>query len=302
MNKNLKNFFLVLLLGIPFVWGMNVVQKNLEEYFTAQLSQPFQEMTFVSIPATTPKPALELEANAAILIKVSAGGKEKVLYQKNVEESLPIASLTKLMSAVIVLENPDDYQFSKVVKVSARAAAQDDVPKYSNLKKGESFSVGTLLNLMLIYSSNDAAFALSEVIGTEKFVEQMNQKAVSLSLDNTRFFNPTGLDNTDHSSNYSSAGDLVKISQYILKEHPLIFDISLKKGLYPVENGITTFNLLENQIIIGGKTGYTKQAGGCMTLVFKDENEDIFIGVILGTQSIESRHTEMQKLIDWLNI
>jgi len=303
--KGLKFFLIAFLLSLPFWWGINVLKENLEDAFYAQISQPFQEMSFVKVPEKPQKPNLDLQTKAAISVKINEVGREKILFRKNIDQPLPIASLTKLMTAVIVLENSEDDSLSKKVIVSPKAASQEDVPVFGNLKSGDKLSVKKLLELMLIYSSNDAAWALFEVIGQEYFVEKMNQKAEILGLENTHFVNPTGLDpenllyNLDNLDyfNYSTARDLVKLAQYILKEHPLIFEISRKEPLYLIKDGI--FDLFLTQKVIGGKTGYTDEAGGCILFVFKNDEGNLFINVILGTPSASARIAEMQKLIDY---
>jgi len=305
MTKNIKIFLITLILSLPFWWGINVLKENLESSFYAQISQPLQDMSFVKIPEKPQKPNLDLQTKAAISVKINEVGREKILFRKNIDQPLPIASLTKLMTAVIVLENSEDDSLSKKVIVSPKAASQEDVPVFGNLKSGDKLSVKKLLELMLIYSSNDAAGALFEVIGQEYFVEKMNQKAEILGLENTHFVNPTGLDpenllyNLDNLDyfNYSTARDLVKLAQYILKEHPLIFEISRKEPLYLIKDGI--FDLFLTQKVIGGKTGYTDEAGGCILFVFKNDEGNLFINVILGTPSASARIAEMQKLIDY---
>jgi len=303
--KGLKFFLIAFILSLPFWWGINALTNHLENYFYAQISQPFQEMSFVKVPEKPQKPNLDLQTKAAISVKINEVGREKILFRKNIDQPLPIASLTKLMTAVIVLENSEDDSLSKKVIVSPKAASQEDVPVFGNLKSGDKLSVKKLLELMLIYSSNDAAWALFEVIGQEYFVEKMNQKAEILGLENTHFVNPTGLDpenllyNLDNLDyfNYSTARDLVKLAQYILKEHPLIFEISRKEPLYLIKDGI--FDLFLTQKVIGGKTGYTDEAGGCILFVFKNDEGNLFINVILGTPSASARIAEMQKLIDY---
>jgi len=303
--KGLKFFLIAFILSLPFWWGINALTNHLENYFYAQISQPFQEMSFVKVPEKPQKPNLDLQTKAAISVKINEVGREKILFRKNIDQPLPIASLTKLMTAVIVLENSEDDSLSKKVIVSPKAASQEDVPVFGNLKSGDKLSVKKLLELMLIYSSNDAAWALFEVIGQEYFVEKMNQKAEILGLENTHFVNPTGLDpenllyNLDNLDyfNYSTARDLVKLAQYILKEHPLIFEISIQEPLYKIKDGI--FDLFLTQEVIGGKTGYTDEAGGCILFVFKNDEGNLFINVILGTPSASARIAEMQKLIDY---
>jgi len=308
MTKGIKFLLIAVLFSLPFWYGINLFQENLEKFFYAQISQPFQNIVEVKIPEKPQKPNLDLQARAAISVKINKAGREIILFKKNINQPFPIASLTKLITAIIILEDKN-YDLEKSCTISEKAANQENVPNYGNLdsEKGKKFKVKDLLDLMLIYSSNDAAWALSEVIGVDQFVLKMNQKARDLGLESTHFINPTGLDpdelHYDSATlpylNYSSASNLVKISQYILKEHPLIFEISLKKPLYLVQDGI--FDLFLTQEVIGGKTGYTDEAGGCIIFIFKDARGNLFINVILGAPSSAARIEEMQKLIDWIN-
>jgi len=301
----LKILLISFVLSLPFWWGINIFQENLENYFYAQISQPLEDIVVVKIPP--PKPKLDLQAKAAISVKLNESGAEKIIFNKNINQPLPIASLTKLMTAVIVLENYDLE--NTLITISKTAANQENVPNYGNLDKeiGKKFTLEQLLELMLIYSSNDAAWALSEVIGVPNFLEKMNQKANDLGLENTNFINPHGLDPENlhydpsviNFYNYSTARDLVKLAQYILKEHPVIFEISHKAPLYSIKDGI--FDLFLTQEVIGGKTGYTDEAGGCIIFIFKNERGSFFVNLILGAPSSSARITEMQKLIDWIN-
>lgn len=325
MTKGIKFFLIAFFVSLPFFFSINFFQASLENYFYAQISQPLEEIVFVKIPP--PKPELHLQAKAAISVKLNESGAEKILFNKNINQPLPIASLTKLMTAIIVMDATppppnQNYDLDNTwVTISEKAANQENVPNYGNLdsEKGKKFSIKQLLDLMLIYSSNDAAWALTEFIGTENFTRKMNQKAKDLRLENTHFVNPTGLDprglkfNSENLNyfNHSTAADLARLAQYVLKEHPIIFEISTKETPYLTKEGI--FNLFLTQKIIGGKTGYTQEAGGCMIFLFQNERYppttlpaeggapgNIFINVILGAQSVEARITEMQKLINWL--
>lgn len=305
MPKNIKFFLISLFLSLPLFWGINAFQGNLERFFYAQISEPVGQILEIKVPE---KPLLELEAKSAISIKISESGKEKTLFRKNTSEILPLASLTKLMTAVIILEDAN-YDLNGAAVISQTAADQENVPNYGNLKAGESFTVEKLLELMLSYSSNDAASALAELIGIDNFVNKMNLKARGLGLNQTQFLNPTGLDpeslfygqETQNYFNRSTAGDLAVLARYILENHPLILDITLKKKLYAVQNGVSDLTLLENQIMLGGKTGYTDEAGGCLVFIFKNENGNLFLNAILGSPSSETRVADAQKLIDWIN-
>lgn len=309
MSREFKIALLSFVLSLPVWWGINNFQGRLEKFFYAQITEPIQTMTFVEVPKESLKPKPDIKAKSAISIKINSAGKERTIFNKDTNEILPIASLTKLMAAVIIIENPSDYDFSKVLTVSKKAESQDNVPNYGNLKAGESYSIEKLLNLTLAYSSNDAVFALAENIGVENFVEKMNQKALELGLNNTHFSNPTGLDpeglyygtTTQNSFNYSTARNLSSLADFILNNHPGIFGISLEENGYKFENGVSEIVLPEDEIMLGGKTGYTDEAGGCILCCFHDKNGDYFINVLLGTISHAERVVEMQKLVNWIN-
>ena len=243
---------------------------------------------------------LDIKAKAYISIKIDKNNKTKILYRKNINQVLPIASLTKIMTAIIVLEDKENYPLAKTLTISKKAAAQEDAPNFGYLTQGQKLSIEKLLEIMLVYSSNDAAFALAEEVrGVTDFIQEMNQKADDLGLKNTYFMNSTGLspENIEQLPNSSSCQDLICLSQYILKEHPLIFEFSSEKSYYEIKNGFSKLSIPETQTIIGGKTGYTDEAGGCILLLLKDAQENILINLILGASSSETRIEEMQKLI-----
>ncbi len=203
-------------------------------------------------------------------------------------------------------------KLSEGVVVSKKAASQEDVPpaRQVNLKGGERVTIRDLLERMLIYSVNDAASALAEATESQSrksFVSQMNKKVKEAGLGKTHFANPTGLDpeglswnrKTMEDFNYSDAGDLAKLSQYIFKNYPSIFQYSLKRGRYRRSDGVSSIELPKGENLLGVKTGYTDEAGGCLILIFGNEKRHI-INVILGAPSASSRIKEMQKLINWL--
>jgi D-alanyl-D-alanine carboxypeptidase (penicillin-binding protein 5/6) len=305
----LKFFFTAFILSLPFWWGINIFQENLENYFYAQVSQPFQQIVEVKIPEKPQKPKLELQAKAAISVLVDPQGGEKVLFRKNTNERLPIASLTKLMTANIVLEN---YDLSREIKISEEAVLQEG--EAGGLMAGKIFSAAYLLYPLLMESSNDAAYALAndyDGMTEEKFVGLMNLKAEDLGLENTYFVNSTGLDplnpeEAGHSINYSTAEDLVKFAKYLLKKSSIWEILATPKfSLYGPEL-INTNELLWKSAswqanIFGGKTGFTDEAGGCLLLVLKNKGENFLINVILDAPSLSARIEEMEKLIEWLN-
>jgi D-alanyl-D-alanine carboxypeptidase len=293
-------FVIALVLGGGLSLALNDGQLRFENYLYAQISQPLDNIAYATAPAKI-KPDLDLGAKAAISYRISFHGREHAVYQKNIDNRMPIASITKLMTATVVLENPGLYPMDKVVPVGYAAAGQDDVPVYGNLTVGQTYTVRQLMGLMLRYSSNDAAQALAEVAGGEKFVSLMNERAAVLGMDKTAFYNPHGLDLNDGRANLSSVSDILDLTRYILEKHPEIMDFSTQTGPYATENGIFSVKLWDDNKLVGGKTGYTVLAGGCMDLVFENANRRRYINIILGTTSPEERVAEMQKLINFAN-
>ena len=323
------------MVSLPFFWGINVLEDNLEDFFywqiTKKSSLEFAEVIKPKAAVAEPiidkslKPIrnwkveeINLEAKSAISVLVDSSTQssqketwtDKVLFKKNVDEKLPIASLSKLMTALIVLEN---YNPSQIIQISEASVKQDE--DIGNLKVGDRLKIKELLHSALIESSNDAAYALANdgKIKKDAFVELMNSKAKYLGLKNTHFVNPTGLDpdEPNGSENLSNVRDLVKLARYILKKHPLIFEISSKNS-YDVLNpdgslhhfiARNTNRLLPgNEIpnkIIGCKTGWTPRAQGCLLLIIEaPRHQGYLINVILGSKN---RFKERKTLINWLN-
>lgn len=236
----------------------------------------------------------EINAIAAISVESDLSGANKIIFEKNSNALLPIASLTKLMTAIIVLDN---YDLLKVIEIDKISDSQP--PMKQDIKLGDKLTVKSLLEIMLIKSSNKSAFALSQIIGEQKFVYLMNKKAEDINLKNTFFVDPTGLS----AKNISNASDLAKFAKYILKNYPKIAQISKEKemdipGFGKAEN--TDQLLAEVPEIVCSKTGFTTEAKGCLLLVTNNlDNNNYIINVILGA---EDRFSEMKKLINWSSV
>ena len=314
-NMRLKLFFASFLISSLFGWGVNVFAQKLEDFFfwqeinknpqilTAQLNL---EKKLESLKPLRDRNVedLELSAKSAISVLIKSDGTSKILFEKDKNKKLPIASLTKLMTALVVLEN---YELSKTVEISREAAFLENEYGYGSLKIGEKFSVKDLLYFLLMESNNGAAFSLAEMAGEKEFVDLMNITAADLDLEKTFFVNPTGLDpdNIFDLTNYSTAEDLVKQGSYLLKKQPLIWEIAgnLEFNLY-LPDGVfyrqlkNTNELLKEIPQVGGKTGWTPQAQGCLLLAYKSPNrKDYLINIILGS---EDRFEDMKKLINWI--
>lgn len=220
------------------------------------LSASFLIFGYIRIYADT-----DISAHSAIVIEKES---VRVLYQKNPEKQLPIASTTKIMTAVIALENEDPAAY---LNVSAAAANTEGSSMY--LKEGERLSLEDLLYGLMLSSGNDAAVVIAEHFGGEEaFARLMNQKAAELGLENTHFTNPNGLPNAEH---YSSAYDMAKLCAYALnnpKFAEIVSTRTYKTGTDGKSEKRTLVN--HNKLLnickgcIGVKTGFTKAAGRCL--------------------------------------
>lgn len=281
-------------------WAFSDGRIFFENYLYAQIYYPVEEIKILAEEKPLPAPELELDAKAALCFR-SDDSSEKIIFERNIAEKLPIASLTKLMTAVVILENPVFYKMDLPAVISFDAARQPDVPVFGNLLVGQTYTVAQLLNLMLYYSSNDAAYALAEIIGKEEFVAAMNFKAEEIGLKNSQFYNSSGLDIDNGPANSASVDDLLVLTKYIIKRHPEILSFSIKPGPYLTENGIFNLKFWDGHKLIGGKTGFTERAGGCMMVVFENQDRQRYINVVLGSSSPETRVVQMQKLINYAN-
>lgn len=306
MTKNIKFFLIVILVSLPFWWLINVFQMNLEDILLAKEIEEYPAVFYIAqISQKYPTlKEIEISAQAAISIEIDEKGKEKVIFKKNENERMAIASLTKLMTGIVALEF---YQPWDMIEISK--AAVDQPEKTGQLRVGEVLRVEDLLRIMLIESSNDAAFALTQPVKkVEAFVDLMNLKAKEMGLEDTYFFNPTGLDPEEDpsvkKSNYSTARDLAKLTKYLLENHPLIlgilnqkeYQLYLKNGLFHHNLQNTNELLGETPGIIGGKTGFTEKAGGCLVLISRAKKEgNYLINVILNSAK---KFEDMRKLID----
>jgi len=258
------------------------------EVLTASVSQGFLENQLQDLKDTRQR-AMEIknagvDSRAIISVQISRDGGERVLLSYNSQDRVAIASLTKLMTALVVFDN---YDLDASIEITQKAVDREG---NGHLAVGQKVSVNDLLNTMLIESNNDAGHALTELIGFEAFVDLMNLTAQKIGLENTYYVNPTGLEPDDPEAvkNYSTAEDLVKLTKYILEKRPEIFEITTNP------DGNTNKLLAKYPGIIGGKTGYSPAAGECLLVVLKNGTK-LYINVILGTQN---RFAEMSKIID----
>ncbi|GGA22802.1 D-alanyl-D-alanine carboxypeptidase family protein [Paenibacillus physcomitrellae] len=207
-------------------------------------------------------PEVGTHAQAAALIDVESG---RLLYSKQGDEILPIASLTKIMTAIVAIENGG---LDKKVKVSAKAFGKEGSSIY--LKLGEEMTLENMLYGLMLRSGNDAATAIAEHVGgsEEGFVHLMNQKAEMIGLKHTHFMNPHGL---DHKQHYSTANDLAKLTAYALHNPVFKQIVSTKQKKAPNPNESWGYDWLNKNKMLrmyegadGVKTGFTKIARRCL--------------------------------------
>lgn len=267
--------------------------------------------------------SLEIEAESAILVDGNSG---TILYEKNADERLSPASMTKMMTEYLILEaiTNGDITWDQHVPISDYAyTISQKYPELSNvpLLKEETYTVEELYKAMAIYSANGATIALTELVsGSEKaFVEEMNAKARDFGLSEYEFFNSTGLNNRDldgqhpaggpEDENILSARATALLAFRLIHDYPEVHDIAsipIDEFTAGVDEPIEMINWnwmlpgldLEYEGIDGLKTGSTALAGNSFTASAK-RNDVRLISVVMKTESRIARFRETEKLLDW---
>lgn len=240
------------------------------------------------------------EAKSAILIERDTG---EILYQDNAEEMLPPASMTKMMTLLLIMEAIEEGKIAldEQVRVSEYAASMGGSQIF--LEAGEEMSVDDLLKAIAVASGNDASVALAErIAGSEpSFVEQMNQKVKQLGLKNTNFANTTGLPAENH---YSTAHDMAVIARELLKhenitQYTSIYEDYLRKGTEDEFWLVNTNRLIKfYQGVDGLKTGYTSKAKYCLTATAKKDDMRL-VAVVMGAETPKTRNHIISQLLDY---
>ena len=239
-------------------------------------------------------PKIGVSAQAAILMDQESG---RILYEKNIHKKMRIASITKVMTAILAIESG---KMDEMVTVSNNAYGTEGSSIY--LKKGENISLRNLVYGLLLRSGNDSAVAIAEKVGgsVHGFVHLMNQKAREIGMFDTHFANPHGLD--DHEDHYSSAYDMALLTKYAMNnpEFRKVFQTKFHKAPNPGEKWDRSWKnknklLFRYKYSTGGKTGYTKRAG--RTLISTASKDDLnFIVVTLNDGGDWNDH---QNLFNW---
>lgn len=300
--KKIHFFLISLTVSLPFWLGVNLLQIKAENFLSAKNSVSILNaqisMTNQEVATSTPEPICllgNISAESFLVVSVNKEDKYGILFEKNLNDELPLASITKLMTYLVATEFYKNEQ---------------NIVDANVLSGVDTLKVNELIPIMLIESSNDAAFALTKVIGEAGFLDLMNFKTKELGLLNTHFYNPTGVDPEARNMpqdqiNYSTVNDIAKLTKSLIFNHPDFLEIVSQKEypLYKEGKLVSTLkntNELIGEIpeIVGGKTGTTDRAGQCLMVIMKldgSKENEYTIGVILNSKD---RFNDMRTLFN----
>ena len=250
------------------------------------------------LPTTADSVELPLTSRAALLMEKTTG---QILFAQNEHEALEPASVTKIMTLLLTMDAIDSgaLSYDDVVTVSANAAGMGGSQVF--LAEGEKITVEELLKSVCVSSGNDAAVALAEKVSgvTELFVEQMNNRAKGLGMDDTHFVNCTGLTAKGH---VTSAYDIALMSRELLTRHPdirrftTIWTDTIRGGAFGLANTNKLIRFYDGAT--GLKTGYTTSAGYCISATAEREGMEL-IAVIMKGETADKRNTDAKALLNY---
>ncbi|MCX6744441.1 MAG: serine hydrolase [Candidatus Parcubacteria bacterium] len=242
---------------------------------------------------------VQITAESAIAVDLLSG---KILYKKNTNEILPMASITKLMTALVFLDHNPGWQTEwSTIPADRRNGG------IIYLNTGEILSLDNLFKTTLIVSDNDSAMALSRATGLDEqeFINQMNIKARQIGMVNAQFADPTGL----KSANQATAGDLVKLLNYALQNEVIAkttgmtyyeFEVQNLDKKRPVKLRNTDVLLKSYLNVLGGKTGSLEESGYNLAVKIKGEKNQEIIVVTLGSKTNADRFQDVKAITDWV--
>lgn len=266
----------------------------------------FSMQSFVFADSSTKQDELSISAKSAILVETNTGN---IIYKKLPNEKIYPASTTKMMTAILTIENAKLTDIVTVSESSISSVKQGYV--LSGLQVGEEVSVESLLYELMLPSANDVAYTLAEYVGktTDNFVNMMNSKATEIGCKNTHFSNPNGTYDENH---YSTAYDLYLIANYCIKNETFKGIVSKTEYTLPTTNKYSKYDrkisnlndLLNpskstyNTNAIGIKTGHTTEAGYCLVAAASKDGMN-FIAVVVGSDGDTKRFQDANKLFDY---
>jgi hypothetical protein len=255
-----------------------------------------KDKDYYDYPKEEPSEFPEISAQSYLVADLDSG---QIFAEKNSQEQFPIASLTKLMTAIIVSENVD---LRKSILIDEEMLKGYGSTK--GLEKGKWFRVVELFYPLLIESSNDAAEALSYFLGRTKTIRLMNEKTKDILMDNTKFVDSSGFD----PENVSTARDLFYLARYILNSRPLILEIT--KGNEVLSFGEIDFNIkdfwnknifINDPTFVGGKTGFIKASKNTAVFIFRfSANDGVERNVVIILLESENTEVDAQTIYRWL--
>ena len=273
------------------ILGVSPEAYSWSTYSFSRVLRPGLEPVF-AVQAAAPR----VRARAAIVFDPVTG---ETLWERNSQETRPIASITKVMTVMLFLEQRPDLSRDVVI---SRADVRNASTTY--LRRGERVSLRDLVHLALVASDNAAARALARVSkwGTRRFVSRMNAKAAELGLLKTKFTGPSGLDEGNVSSAedvsrlITEAGGLQQVARIMRKRS---YRITTNRRSRDIRN---TNRLLDTSLdVMAGKTGYIDEAGYCLATLVRLEEERPVAVVVLGAGSSARRFAETRRLVEWLS-
>ena len=257
---------------------------------------------FLFIPGVFAETKADLAPNSksAILMDFDTG---EILYSKNASEVLPPASMTKIMSMLLIMERIDNKTLSLTDEVTISENAANMGGSQVFLQANETYKVEELLKGIAIASGNDAVVAMAEKVSgsVSDFVALMNEKAKSLGLTNTKFLNPHGLDTEGH---VTTAHDMAIIARELIKHTSILKFTSIYEDYLKKSDGSSIWLVNTNKLVRfydgvdGLKTGFTKNAGYCLTSTAK-KNNTRFITVVMGSETSDKRSSDTVNMLNY---
>lgn len=295
----------------PYGEASNLSNFTIFDTLVGSRSNTFADSLVVAKDNINSKLDVVLEESGAFSCGLLIDIQQKdVLYARNIHQKMHPASLTKLMTALVALENGSlDMQLTATTNTFVDVSGT----QVYGLKTGDKLTLEQALNVMLIYSANDVALLIAEGVGgnVAHFVELMNKKAKDLGATNTHFSNPHGLTDDEH---YTTAYDIYLMFQEAIKQEKIVEIIQKETytTTYQDKNNrdnsvsVTSTNRFlsgkakapDSINIIGGKTGSTKAAGSCLILYVKDKEGKAYIAEILNSESNDSLYLQMTSLLE----
>ena len=259
-------------------------------------------ITLAALPFPAQAVDLKVAGKSAALMDVATG---TVLYESNSHEQLAPASVTKVMTMLLIMEAVDSGKIAMTDTVTASEAAASKGGSQVYLKAGETMPVSDMLKSIAVSSANDCACAMAEhLAGSEEaFVAQMNPRAAELGMQDTHFVNCTGLDDGENAAQHrTSAHDIALMSRQLLKNHPdikkftTIWMDTIRGGTF----GLSNTNKLVRfyQGATGLKTGFTSGAGYCLSATAQRDGMEL-IAVVMGADTSANRNTACKQLLDY---